>query len=62
MEEYDKINVNNLICETLHPKNIIAKLYKTRFSKKEKNTIIKTLNDSIKKKDLISYKRILSNL
>jgi len=27
MEEYDKIVVNNLICESLHPENTIAKLY-----------------------------------
>lgn len=29
MEEPDKMMVNNLICETLHPENYIAKLYKT---------------------------------
>jgi len=27
MEKYDKIIVNNLICETLHPRNILAKVY-----------------------------------
>ena len=27
LENYDLINVNNLICETLHPLNKIAKLY-----------------------------------
>ena len=27
MEEYDKIVVNNLICESLHPENTIAQLY-----------------------------------
>jgi hypothetical protein len=27
MEEHDKMDVNNLICETLHPENRIAKLY-----------------------------------
>jgi hypothetical protein len=28
LEEYDKMIVNNLICETLHPENAVAKLYK----------------------------------
>ena len=28
MEEYDRIVVNNLICESLHPENTIAQLYK----------------------------------
>ena len=27
LEEHDKMLVNNLICETLHPDNILAKLY-----------------------------------
>jgi hypothetical protein len=27
MEEYDKMMVNNLICETLNPENQIARLY-----------------------------------
>jgi hypothetical protein len=29
METHDKMMVNNLICETLHPENQIAKIYKT---------------------------------
>ena len=28
LEEHDKMVVNNLICETLHPNNYLAKLYK----------------------------------
>jgi hypothetical protein len=27
MEKYEEIIVNNLICESLHPNNIIAQLY-----------------------------------
>ena len=27
LEEYDKMMVNNLICETLHPENGVAKVY-----------------------------------
>ena len=27
METHDKMIVNNLICETLHPENCVAKLY-----------------------------------
>jgi hypothetical protein len=34
MEDYWYMSVNNLICETLHPDNVVAKLY----TKKEKNT------------------------
>jgi hypothetical protein len=32
MENHDLINVNNFICETLHPSNIVAKLYNSGFS------------------------------
>lgn len=30
MEDYETVIVNNMVCETLHPTNPIAKLYKTR--------------------------------
>jgi surface protein len=33
MKEHSVMNINNMICETLHPNNIVAKLY---FSKKNK--------------------------
>jgi len=48
MEKHDKMIVNNLICETLHPENSIAKLYmilKKLVDEKE-NKIINTENDS----------------
>jgi hypothetical protein len=32
MEKYSKINVNNMICETLDPSNTIGKLYKSSLS------------------------------
>jgi hypothetical protein len=42
MEKHDKMIVNNLICETLHPENSIAKLY--RVLQKAKN-IINSVNE-----------------
>jgi hypothetical protein len=27
MENHDKMSINNLVCETLHPENLIAKIY-----------------------------------
>jgi len=62
METYDKIRVNNLICETLHPKNIIAKLYTNNYSENYKNKLIIMMNDYIIKKDFNSYKKIASRL
>ena len=54
MEDYDKIIVNNLICETLHPKNIIARIYKSNFSEDYKNKIIQKMNERIKNKQSIA--------
>jgi hypothetical protein len=44
MKEYNKMTVNNLICETLHPKNITAMLYKK----------LQTLNPE-EQEELINY-------
>ena len=30
MEEYETVNANNIVCETLHPTNPVAKKYKTQ--------------------------------
>lgn len=52
LDKYDKMVVNNLICETLHPENIIAKLYKLLPSYKleQQCQIIKTYNTIVSKK------------
>jgi hypothetical protein len=44
MKKYEKINVNNLICETLHPQNKIAKIYNSNFSEDYKNRLIRWTN------------------
>jgi hypothetical protein len=60
MENYDVINVNNLICETLDPVNFIAKLYNSPFNEDYKDKLIVTINDSLKRKDYSSYKKAIS--
>jgi len=62
MEKHAKVNVNNLKCETLHPLNIIARLYKSTITDDYKNKIINMINYSIKNKDLKSYKKIISTI
>jgi len=44
LEDYSFVKVNNLICETLHPRNIIAKLYNSNLSKEMKHKIVTYLN------------------
>ena len=61
MEEHDKMIVNNLICETLHPKNELAKLYTyiQNLNLQEENELIKKYNEYvIKNKDFKSIKYV----
>lgn len=51
LDNYSTVNVNNLLCETLHPDNIIAKIYKDNNNIQEKNKInIQTKKGNNKKK------------
>jgi len=47
MEEYDKMIINNLICETLHPENAMAQFHKTiqTLNQKEQEILIKLYNE-----------------
>jgi hypothetical protein len=58
MEEDDKMMVNNLICQTLHPENSIAKLYKylQNVNPKEKQKIIEEYNEYAIKNKVFSSK------
>ena len=49
LKKHDKMMINNLICETLHPENIAAKINTIKDIQK-KNKIIKDLNKIIKRK------------
>lgn len=51
MEEHDKMIVNNLICETLNPKNCIAELYMVtkNLSPDKQNELIKAYNEYVVK-------------
>ena len=62
MEQYETINVHNIMCETLHPNNIIAKLYNSNYGEDYKNKIICIMNESINKNDKISYAKIVKHI
>jgi hypothetical protein len=61
MEDYSKMSVNNLVCETLHPNNIIAKLYtrKSKYSNDERDTIIMLLDNYANKKEYDNYQKVI---
>jgi hypothetical protein len=59
---HSRMSVNGLVCETLHPENIIAKLYTKKYSEAERNAMIRELNDSLHNKNLPQYKKVINHL
>jgi hypothetical protein len=57
MEEHDKMVVNNLICETLHPENYVAKMYQAFkvLTPKQRVELIKHVNKVVLTEDI--YKK-----
>lgn len=62
MLEYGTMSINNLICETLHPENIVAKLYMNITEENDKNTIILKMNTALLQRDLSTYNNIIHNI
>ena len=61
LEEHDKMMINNLICETLSPKNIMAMISRMNEGT-EKNRILRELTCIIKKNDVSGYKNLYASL
>ena len=57
LETHDKMIVNNLIVETLHPEHIVAKLYNGSYTNEEKNNIIVNINQRAN-----DYKKVYGKL
>ena len=62
LAQYGKIDVNNLVCETLHPENIIAKLYTGNYMDDERIAIVNQLNNSLQTKDIFTYTDVVNRL
>jgi hypothetical protein len=58
-DKHDKMIVNNLICETLDPKNGIARMYLDlkNYNDKEKQEFIKEYNEYIKQNKTFNSKK-----
>jgi hypothetical protein len=59
MEKHDKMLVNNLICETLHPENGMAKLYRKlqKLNPEEQNDLINNYNEYVIKNKIFTSKK-----
>jgi hypothetical protein len=62
LEKYYVMNVNNLICETLHPNNLIAKIYRNRFTDEYNERVVHIMNYALENRNLYSYKSILRRI
>lgn len=62
LSDYGVMNINNLVCETLHPENIIAKLYTMNYPILEQEMLVCQLNTALKNKNIISYKEVVDKL
>jgi len=57
MEDYDTMSVNNIICETLHPNNLIARLYNSNLGEEFKQKMIIQMNEAVKNENQESYEQ-----
>jgi hypothetical protein len=62
LKKHEKMMVNNLICETLDPENIVAKIYNGNFQPTEKSKICEKLNHIIRTNDIPEYKKLYASL
>jgi hypothetical protein len=60
LEKYGKVTVNNMICETLHPENLVAKIYTSNLDVDYKNQLIKQMNNSIIKNKHFKYNEVVN--
>ena len=60
LNTHEKMIVNNLICETLDPYNMVALLYKNRskMSNKKYNRLVGEINKTVKDRDIINFTKI----
>ena len=61
LKKHDKMMINNLICETLHPKNIMAKISTMKDGKK-KSKVIRELTKIIKENNIPEYQKLYASL
>jgi uncharacterized repeat protein (TIGR03803 family) len=62
LAQHGTMTVNGLQCETLHPTNLIAKLYTKKMPATEREAIIIQMNTSLQKKDFVGYKNAIQKL
>ena len=62
LKKHDKMMINNLICETLHPDNIMAKICGGKYNNAEQNKLCAELSKIMKDKDFKACKKLYASL
>jgi len=62
LPNYSTMLINNLECETLHPENIIAKLYTTNYTDSERALLEQQWNKSLTQRDNKAYQAVVNRL
>ena len=62
MKKHDKMMVNNLICETLHPDNVMARICAGEYTHREKVELCNMLKRIGKTNDFTAYNKFYSSL
>ena len=57
MEQYDEMRVNNMVTETLHPNNLVAKLHRD-YTFLERQKLINEFNKSVKENGYNTAKKM----
>jgi hypothetical protein len=54
--------INNLICETLHPENIMAKIHNGNYNTQEKKRMYAKLSKLIENGDMVEYNKFYKSI
>jgi len=60
LEKHSVMTINNMVCETLHPRNVMAIIYGSKFNTTEKDKLLNVLASIFKKRDRDAYYKIIS--
>jgi hypothetical protein len=61
LEKHGKMEINNMICETLHPKNIAAKIARMKEGR-EKRAIVQALGKALKENNISVFRKLEASL
>ena len=61
-DNYSLMKVNNIVCETLDPTNVVARLYNSNLGEEYKKKIISAANHTTKKRNIRAYSSVVSKL